>query len=473
MINRRQMMAASAAAGSALWLPMQRQALAAGPAPKRVIVWYVPEGCAQQAFWRNSGAGALSINASATMTNSDTPQSKDDSINKYRPAKMGGYCLQPLKPYEKEISILSGFRIQGSDEPEPHKKQMNAALTGSKQSQGGIDQWLGDHLKGDSPFASIFSSLFGEIVFVNVDSRYGSPFRSKSGQGGSPTWNPVTTYNQVFPNGIVTAPTGPDHSLLSKLSALGKVKERMNQIRCKGGAEAQARVEAYLTSIERIENQTKGIYENSNMEGVDVKVDIPTDWLKPNNNNKYWQKSDNFGKLVDISIDTTVAALALNRTKSSLITFCGSGNTKGITPDHYRKIGIQGLEPGELSDHHLGHDPDGSRRRNQARIFRWYYSKLAELIAKLKAIPDGEGTLFDSTAIITTSEFGSYNHRDNDPPFIIAGGAGGTFKMGRYFDAYNGGHRTHADLLLAICQGYGMNMNAFGIGTKPYTDILV
>ncbi len=75
---------------------------------------------------------------------------------------------------------------------------------------------------------------------------------------------------------------------------------------------------------------------------VDLRVNLPDGWDNTNNQNKYWQKSDNFAALVKIQIDTTVAALALNRTKVSLLQFSGTGTDLGIKDglydgQHYRK----------------------------------------------------------------------------------------------------------------------------------------
>src|SRR5690606_27772787 len=227
---------------------------------------------------------------------------------------------------------------------------------------------------------------------------FGSPIRTKNGGAGNPTWNPITTYNQVFPNGINTDPSGTppekDHRLHARLRALGATKERLQAVKCLGGAEAQARIEAYLTSIERIENETKSLV---NLDGAppivaDVSVAIPNGWTDTNSGNKYWKNPVNFGPLAKIQIDTTVAALALNRTRVSLMQFSASGDSKGIAGTHYSTLGIPGLEGG-TQDHHLGHDPDPVRRRDQARVFQWYYGQLKYLIERLQSVPDGDGTL--------------------------------------------------------------------------------
>ncbi len=87
-----------------------------------------------------------------------------------------------------------------------------------------------------------------------------------------------------------------------------------------------------------------------------------------------------------------------------------------------------------LHDHEMGHADSDEERRNQARIFRWYYGQLAYMIERLKSIPEDGGTLFDNTLIVCCSEWGMYNHRSNDVPYVLIGNPGGAFKnKGQYF----------------------------------------
>lgn len=475
-------MSAAGAAGLGMWQTLTQRALAQSTGAKRVIFWYHPEGAAQQAFWPGTGPGALDINMAASV-NGRNVDSKGQSINSYRNKEMGTFCLQPLKDYQSDITLLSGFRNDGGGSDDAHAKHVNTALTGNGNGRS-IDQILGDHLQGDSPFSAIFSGLFARHAHPNA--KYLCPLRLASGGPGSPTWNPVTTYNQVFPTGIpgpddVVGPKAPNHELESKLALMGTIKGRLQDAHCRGGAVAKARMEAYLESVERIEAQTKAILDAEDPKppaSIDLRVNLPNGWDNTNNPNKYWQKSDNFKALVKIQIDTTVAALALNRTKVSLMQFSGTGTDLGIKDGlydglHYRKA-VDGLEgSGQLHDHEMGHADSDQERRNQARIFRWYYAQLAYMIERLKSIPEDGGSLFDNTLIVCCSEWGMYNHRNNDMPYMLIGNPGGAFKnKGRYIDVHNGSFRNHTDLFLAVCKGMGMGINSFGGSSNTFNDIL-
>lgn len=474
-VSRRTLLKGTAASAAALCAFAERRALAHIEPPKRVVFWYVPEGAAQQAFWPAHGPGALDINLNAAVGGNLSPQSRGDSIDSYRSNEMGGYCLQPLAPHVDDLTLISGLRIGGVDgDDEPHRTQVAAALTGGRPDQGSLDQHLGHHLQGTAPFHAIFSSLYGEHVHVGVSPSYACPLRHEGGGSASPTWNPVTTFNQVFPTGLDDSiDAGPDHRLVSRFEALGSVRRRLETVRCRGGAAARQRMDAYLSSVEQVEDQTRALIESGGFTG-DVSVDIPEGWTEISNDNRYWHQPSNFPTMARIQIDTTIAALATDRTRVSLMQFSASGTDNGIDGSHYTHLGIPDLEGGAVNDHHLGHSPDNQRRRNQARIFRWYYEQLAYMIERMKAIPEPDGsTLFDNTLIVACSEFGSYDHRRNDVPYILIGNPTGTLKKGHYLDARNGNFRDHSDLFLAIAQMMGMPINQHGNSNTPYNEIFI
>jgi|GEM_PF-1257761 len=477
--------AATSLASLGMWKMLARRASAADDV-KRVIIWWLPEGCAQQAFWPGGGPGALDINMSASISGQDV-RSRAVSINGYRSDRMGTYCLQPLKSHEADLTLVSGFRNGGSDASDPHKAVMDSSLTGRGGQAGrSIDQILGDHLQGDAPFSAVASTMFARHATQRAGDTYLHPVRLAGGGAGSPTWNPVTTYNQIFPSGIPGPGASPNepvvnHDLESRLRALGAVRGRLNRIRCEGGALAQSRMEAYLDSIERIEAQTDALIaaEASGGNGpanVDLRVNLPDGWGNTNNSSQYWTRSENFGTLSKIQMDTAVAALALDRTRSLFLQFSGSGGNGefGAYDGRHYNATVQGLETkSDLNDHEMAHDHENQEEtRDQARVYRWYYEQLAYLVDRLKEIPDGTGTLFDSTLIVTASEFGSYNHRQTDIPYMLVGNPGGAFNKGVYMDVHNGDFRNHSDFWLAVAQGLGMNIDRFADSTNPFRGIL-
>jgi Protein of unknown function (DUF1552) len=57
-------------------------------------------------------------------------------------------------------------------------------------------------------------------------------------------------------------------------------------------------------------------------------------------------------------------------------------------------------------------------------ICRWHVEEFAYLVAKLESIREGDGTLFDHTALIYTHEHAEANsHKNNGLAMIVAGGS--------------------------------------------------
>ncbi|EDM73606.1 Tat (twin-arginine translocation) pathway signal sequence domain protein [Plesiocystis pacifica SIR-1] len=470
--SRRGLLSAGAVtlASSALLPMISRRALADSEGVKRVVFWYAVEGTMGSRFWPGTGPGPLEINMAATMGNQ--PNSKSSTINGYRSAEHGTYILQPMKAHEADITLVSGLSTDmGSGDP--HARAVDAIMTGGTTSAGSIDQHLGYHLQGEAPFHAIYSSLMGEHVNANIAS-YAGPLHTIGGSVIAPTWNPVTTYNQVFPGGITNEEPDPsaNHAFESRLAVLGSVREQLEAVQDQGGAEARRRMEAYLESIETIEGQTEALLDVEVEVPPDLSVDVPEQWLDIDPNNKYWRNSQNFAALGKIMMDTTVASLALDRTRVATMHWSASGTDKGPADgQHYTHLGL-GLEGPVVADHEMSHNGDWNVRRNQTRVFRWYYEQLAYFVDRLKSIPDGDGTLFDSTVIVVCSEFGGYNHSYNDVPCVLIGNAGGSFDTGKYIDVHNGGFRPYANLMLSLAEGLGAPLQSFGESDGKVNGIL-
>jgi hypothetical protein len=94
--------------------------------------------------------------------------------------------------------------------------------------------------------------------------------------------------------------------------------------------------------------------------------------------------------------------------------------------------------------HERADGPEGQRILRD--ICRWHVEELAYLLAKLKSVPEGDGTLLDHCAVLYMHEHAEANaHKNNGLSCILAGHAGG-IKTGLHSE-YAG---TMADLYLTI-----------------------
>ena len=154
---------------------------------------------------------------------------------------------------------------------------------------------------------------------------------------------------------------------------------------------------------------------------------------------------------------------------AALIT--GLTNTISIRADwlsvKYATFGFK-----NTSVHDIGHQKttDNGMNREQARevIRKFQIDQIAKLAEKLKAVPEGDGTMLDNTMIIYFSDTGEAHHSQRKEwPFVVVGGRGQNMKTaGRYlrYPQYGQqGHKTIGNWYNTILQANGGEvMDYFG-----------
>src|SRR6185295_16608623 len=101
----------------------------------------------------------------------------------------------------------------------------------------------------------------------------------------------------------------------------------------------------------------------------------------------------------------------------------------------------------------------------KAVIDQWFYQQcVAELVSKLAAVPEGNGTVLDNTLILVCNDMseGSFHYVGNIP-YVMIGSAGGFFKTGRLvtFPSEIPNNR----LLTSIAHAFGITA---GVGPAKY-----
>ena len=129
-----------------------------------------------------------------------------------------------------------------------------------------------------------------------------------------------------------------------------------------------------------------------------------------------------------------------------------------------------GLGLSDKSVHGIGHGEtcNGKTPEEARDIIRLHHmTLLADLAAKLKAVPEGDGTMLDNTTIIYLSDSGNEHHGNlNEWPYLVIGGGGDRLKIaGRYirYPEYGAdGHRTIGNWWTTLLNAYGNPIPHFG-----------
>jgi hypothetical protein len=120
----------------------------------------------------------------------------------------------------------------------------------------------------------------------------------------------------------------------------------------------------------------------------------------------------------------------------------------------------------ELSHH--SNDPEKNRRLRE--IDRYHVSLLARMIEKMKAIPEGEGTLLDHSFVLYGSGLSDGDRHDHiNLPVLLAGRGGGSLRTGRYLRCRQ--DTPMSNLFVTMLQQAGLPVERFGDSTEPLAGL--
>jgi ribosomal protein L30/L7E len=116
-----------------------------------------------------------------------------------------------------------------------------------------------------------------------------------------------------------------------------------------------------------------------------------------------------------------------------------------------------------MAHHEMSHQSDAAGAPGLIKVNTWYAQQIADFITALKAVPEGNGTLFDNTVILWCNELGIGNiHSHTRVPFLLAGSCGGYLKTGRYLSFPQGTPHNNLLASIALAMGVGLTNNTFG-----------
>jgi hypothetical protein len=207
------------------------------------------------------------------------------------------------------------------------------------------------------------------------------------------------------------------------------------------------RVDQYLESIREIERQIQraeaGALDNT-MPDLDRPVGVPAAF------------ADHAKLMFDLQL------LAFQADITRVITFQLTREQSNRT---YPEIGVP--DPHHPTSHH-GNDPE--KVAKIAKINTFHVSLFSEFLQKLKATPDGDGSLLDHTVYLYGSGMGNPSLHDHENlPVLIAGGTAHGMKGGRHIKYEKG--TPLANLHLTLLDRAGVRLDAFGDSDGKIEDL--
>jgi hypothetical protein len=238
--------------------------------------------------------------------------------------------------------------------------------------------------------------------------------------------NPLDVYNDLFLGvqpSAEGAPAGPNPDVLLVDKVLDQYRALKQSPRL--SSEDKLKVDQYVTLITEVQAKLTGVPTLSCIKPLEPQSLTNNSGTDPSDIKAKW----------DIYLDLVTAALMCDRTR--IITI-GVHKALGPGPDpnnstlsgHYHSEDASGG-----TWHGLAHDWNNSNsRRMLAGINNWIAQELfAKFLEKIDIPEVGGSTILDNSLVYWGNELG-FNHIAYSVPCLLAGGAGGAIKTGRYLD---------------------------------------
>jgi len=370
-------------------------------APKRMAFLYVPNGAHMQEW---------------------TPKAEGRDFEL-------PYILEPLKAFKDDLLVLSGLAQDGAaahgDGGGDHARSLACFLTGvhplktdaNIRAGVSVDQVAALKLGKKTRFASLELGCDRGAQSGACDTGYSCAYSSNI-SWRSPTTpmakevNPRMVFDRLFA-GQARGESGAAKAKrdLYRRSILDFVAEDAGQLKGRLGANDRRKVDEYLTAVRELETRVTSAEANS------TPVELPGHFKKPDGIPQDYQEH------IRLMADLMVLAFQGDVTRVSTFMFANEGSNRSYS---FLKV-----PEGHHDLSHHGGDP--KKHEKIKTINRFHIEQFAYLLGKLKAIPEGNGTLLDNLMLVYGSGIGDGNrHNHNDLPILVAGKGGGTIETGRH-----------------------------------------
>lgn len=328
--------------------------------------------------------------------------------------------LSPLEPVKSQVTAIMNLELRNAY-PGTHATSnaaflsaARAKLTESTDYYLGttVDQIAARRIGQETQLPSLEMSMDLISIVGQCDNGYACVYQNNL-SWSSPTTplpseaHPRIVFERLFGEG---GNAGDRRAAIKKrASLLDSVTDEITRLKSQLGPADRARVGQYLETVREVERRIQKAESDARentLPDLDRPVGVPASY------------ADHARLMFDLQV------LALQGDVTRVITFQLARETSART---YPEIGVP--DPHHPLTHH-GNDPEMIAK--MARINTFHVSLFAEFLAKLKATPEGNGSLLDHSLYLYGSGMGNPNLHDHvNLPILVAGGAAGKMKGGR------------------------------------------
>src|SRR5213595_367677 len=365
---------------------------AAAKAIHRFQTFYVPNGMAME-YWTPKGEGS-SFELSPILT--------------------------PLAPFRNQMLVLTGLKASWNY---IHAGASGSFLTGT--THGGrneveivadvsMDQLLARRFARETQVASLELAMDAPAnagaCTGNLSCVYTHTLSWRSPTQPLPVeWNPRAVFEKLFGDSGSTDRSAREARLRQHKSILDSVNDKLAGLKRELGPGDQVKVDEYTDAVRDVERRIQKAEEQRD-------VELPA-MSQPQGAPPVFE--DHLALMLDLQL------LAFQSDLTRVISFMLA---KEQSARPYPQIGVP------EAHHPLSHHNNIPELiAHMSKINRYHAELFAKYLAKLRATPDGDGSLLDHMTILYGSGISnSTQHSGDNLPLLVVGGGSGTIKGGQH-----------------------------------------
>jgi hypothetical protein len=400
------------------------QAQSAATPAHRFLTFYVPNGMAME-YWSPKGEGS-----SFELTP----------------------ILEPLAPFRSQMLVLSGLKANWNY---IHAGASGSFLTGT--ARGGkneieivadvsMDQLLARQFAKQTQVASLEMAMDAPAnagaCTGNLSCVYTHTLSWRSPTQPLPMeWNPRAVFEKLFGDSGTTSRPAREARLRQHKSILDSVNAKLSDLKRELGPGDRTKVDDYAEAVRDVERRIQRAEEQSG------RAELPA-MEQPQGVPPVFE--DHLALMLDLQL------LAFQSDLTRVISFMLS---KEQSARPYPQIGVP--EAHHPLSHHEN-QPELIER--MSKINRYHTQLFAGYLGRLRATPDGDGSLLDHMTILYGSGISnSTRHSGDNLPLLVMGGGAGRLRGGRHLRYANA--PTMANLLVTLMDKLDVPVERLGGST--------
>ena len=366
--------------------------------------------------------------------------------------------LAPLQPVKDQVTVITNTRLQNAY-PGTHDTSNASFLSAApaKHTESSdyylgitVDQIAANEIGRQTQLASLQLAMDLNPLAGVCNNGYACVYQNCL-SWSSPTTplpseaHPRVVFERLFGEG--GSASARRAALQDRASLLDAFNGSIAKLKQRVGASDRARVDQYLDSVRQVEREIeraeKSVADN-NLPDVERPVGVPTAF------------ADHAKLMYDLQI------LAFQADITRVVTFQFTREQNNRT---YAEIGVP--DPHHPTSHHGG---EAEKLAKIAKINTFHISLFSEFLQRMKATPDGDGSLLDHSLYLYGSGIGNSSIHDHENlPMLVAGGATTGLKGGRHLRFPKGTNLSN--LHLTLLDRVGVHLDSFMDSTGKIEDL--